>query len=345
MAPMTERIRVVGRSLLALWARAGSFVMAAWFGTISAYYLVGPPIFRGDPPLLGWDAIAYTHAAQALLAGGDPWTTEALGIFFAAPPPSLLPYLPFAALPDIAVAAAWVAIGLLSSIYAIRKLRLPWWWLLFPPVVLGTAAGSTAPLVLALLVRGGLAQELGRDVRGIAANAAAVVLRVYVALPLLLLGRWRALVVAAAALALTAPFLAWPTFIADLPAVQRAIVNQAGGGVSATVSPVLVGVALVALVVLGRRRAAWLIVPALWPQAQLYYASLALPVLGGMPLVALAIASPATPGLIAVGMAAHAVLERLSLRPEPRRLAPDALLAGREGRAARPASASSRARG
>lgn len=308
MAPMIERLRVAGALLLSLWSRAGAWIMAAWFGTISAYYLIGPPIFRGDPPLLGWDAIAYTHAARALLEGGDPWATQALGIFFAAPPPSLLPYLPFIALPDAAVAAAWVSIGIVCSWYAVETLRLPRWWLLFPPVVLGTAAGSTAPLVLALLVRS-----------GVVADAAAVVLRIYAALPLLLLGRWRALVAAAIAVAATAPFLGWPTFISELPAVQRALANQAGGGVSASVSPVLFAIAVVALVALGRRRAAWLIVPALWPQAQLYYASIALPVLGGMPLVALAIASPATPGLIAIGLAAHAVAERLGRRlsPEP----------------------------
>jgi len=340
---MTGHLRVVGGSLSAVWRRAGSWVMAAWFGVISAYYLIGPPIFRGDPPLLGWDAITYTHAAQALLSGGDPWTTQAYGIFFAAPPPSLLPYLAFAWLPDAAVAAAWVWIGICCSAYAVSRLGLPWWWLLFPPLVLGTAAGSTAPLVLALLVRSGVDQRARADARAVAAGAAAAVLRVYAAVPLLLLGRWRALVAAALAIAVSAPFLGWPAFLADLPAVARALANQAGGGVSATVSPVLVTVAVVALVALGRRRAAWLIVPALWPQAQLYYASIALPVLGGMPLVALAIASPATPGLIAVGMAAHAVVERLSPAPERKRWAPDELLARRRRRAAAPPAASARA--
>lgn len=306
--------------MTATWRRLAPWALAAWFLVISATFILGPAL-RGNALWFGWDAVVYTHAARDLVAGGNPWMTEVFGIFFAAPPTGLLPFLPFIVMPDALVAGIWVAIAFASSIYSVRRLRLAWWWLLFPPLVIGISAGSSAPFVLALLVRAGAADGLREDVASLAANGAAVLLRPYTALPTLLLGRWRALAVAAAAVVLTAPFLGWGAFLADLPAISRALANQAGGGVSATVAPWLFVIAAIGLVALGRRRAAWLVVPALWPDAQLYYASIALPVLAEMPIVALAIASPATPGLIAIGIAAQAVLERVRQSPVSRRWA------------------------
>ena len=373
------------------WRRVGWWLLAAWFAVISATWILGPAT-RGNDLWFGWDAVVYTQAARDLLAGGDPWATQVFSINFAGPPTSLLPFLPFVALPDALVAAAWVAIGFASSLYSIRRLALPMWWLAFPPVVIGIAAGSSAPLVLALVVKAGFADRMFRveragatertmaaeagasadagaspsaDAAGpvlllpvdgdfgvlltrrVAAGAAAILIRPYVALPAILLARWRSLILAAAAVVVTAPFVAWPAFLNALPQVQQALVNQANGGLSAAGSPILILLAVTGMFALGRRRAAWLIVPALWPNTQLYYASLALPVLAEMPLVALAIASPATPGLIAVGIYAQAVWERLSRRPIGRRWVPDVLvdrLERRAGRAQSPAGASARAR-
>ena len=53
--------------------------------------------------------------------------------------------------------------------------------------------------------------------------------------------------------------------------------DQSDGGMSATATPVLIPVAVIALLVMGRQRAAWWIVPVLWPSTQWYYASLAMP--------------------------------------------------------------------
>lgn len=280
--------------------RLVSAALIGWFAVISSLVL-RVPAFAGCPVHYGCDAVVYANAARTLLAGGDPWAPGSTALVFAAPPLSALPYLPFIWLPDALIATAWVLIGIAASAYAVRRLRLPLWWLVFPPLVAGVSSGSTAPLVLALLVRG-----------GVVADGFAVVTRVYAAVPLLVLGRWRGLVAAAAVGGATLPFLQWDRFVDQLPTIQATLSEQARGGLSAAVSPVLVVIAVAALLALGRRRAAWLAVPALWPDTQLYYASIAMPVLVDMPIVAFALATPLVPGLIAGGLAAQAVVDRLT---------------------------------
>jgi hypothetical protein len=316
--------------------RAVERLLAISFAVISAMLLAGTGL-RENGPWLGWDAVLSTHAARDLLAGGDPWTSNLFGIVFTGPPTGLLPFLPFVALPDALVAGVWVAIGIASAIYSVRALALPASWLLFPPLFMGIASGSSAPLVLALLVRAGVTD----DVRGIVANAAAILARPYAAVPTLLLGRWRAAALAFDVALVTVPILAWSAFVPQLPAIWQASSTQANGGLSAAISPGMFLITAVGLIVLGRRRAAWLIVPALLPDAQLAYASIALPVLAEMPIVALALASPATPGLVGFGIAAQCGAEwvkaRQLRRSVARRWAPDELLARRE-RKARPAT-------
>jgi hypothetical protein len=133
----------------------------------------------------------------------------------------------------------------------------------------------------------------------------------------------------------------WAFFLTNLPSITSAWVVQANGGLSAAVSPGLFLLAAVGLVALGRPQAAWLIVPALLPNSTLAVAALALPVLAEMPLVAAALASPASPGLIAYGIAAQCGLEGLKVRrgsqawrrPPQRVWAPDELAARHERRA------------
>jgi len=156
-------------------------------------------------------------------------------------------------------------------------------------------------------VRGGVAPETG-----------AVVGRVYSAVPLAILGRWRPLLVAAFAIAVTAPFLGWGTYVADLPRINALLAAQSGAGNSALAVPLLIPLAIVGLVLVGRRRAAWLAVPALWPNAQEYYAVIALPIAAEVPLATLAMATPLTPGIIAVGLFAQGVWDRfVERKPKP----------------------------
>ena len=276
-------------------------VLVVWFTVMSSWRIIGPAIV--GPVDFGWDAVVYAHAARALLEGGNPWTSGVPDITYAAPPPSLLPFLPFAYMPDLAVQAIWVGLSIVSAVYIFWRLKLAWWWFLFPPLLLAIAAGSSALPVVALMVRGGAAAE-----------AAAVVGRIYSAVPLVVLGRVRPLLLAAVALIVTAPFLAWDQYIRDLPRISALLLEQSGGGNSALATPLLIPLAVIGLILVGRRKAAWLAVPALWPNAQEYYAVLALPIAAQVPIATLAMATPLTPGIIAVGLFVQGVWDRLRAR-------------------------------
>ena len=280
--------------------RTYELLLIAWFTALTSKLLVHPQLHDPlHPP--GVDSIVYTHAARALLEGENPWRVSVTGIFYGAPPPSLIPYLPFVWLPDAVIAFLGVAVGLLSAVYALRRLHMPLWWLLFPPVAISIFAGSSALPMLALLIRG-----------GVLADAAAIVTRVYAALLLAALRRWQAVVAAGIAIVLSAPFNGWATYFADREHVMAVFDAQAGAGVSATAIPMLVPLVAVLLILVGRRRAAWLLVPFLWPSAQHHYASMALPVLGSMPLVAAGLA-PYSAVLGVAGLAAHVAAERLRI--------------------------------
>ena len=272
-------------------------VLLLWFTVMSTWRVIGPAI-KG-PVDFGWDAVVYAHAARALLDGGDPWQSGVPDITYAAPPPSLLPFIPFARLADPLVQAIWVTLAICSALYIFHRLHLGIWWFLFPPLLLAIAAGSSALPLAALMVRGGVVED-----------AAAAVGRVYSAIPLALLGRLRALALAGVVLVITAPFLAWDQYLHDLPTIGALLPAQSGGGNSALAVPLLIPVAVVGLILVGRKRAAWLAVPALWPNAQEYYAVIAMPIAAEVPLATLAMATPFTPGVIAIGVFLQGVWDR-----------------------------------
>jgi hypothetical protein len=88
---------------------------------------------------------------------------------------------------------------------------------------------------------------------------------------------------------------------------------QAGGGRSAWINPLLlVPLALVALAAIGRRRAAWWAVPALWPATQFHYSVFALPARLSIPAAAV-LALP-VPGAAVAALALEGLL-RLARRP------------------------------
>jgi hypothetical protein len=223
------------------------------------------------------DLRIYRSASLALLAGDNPWAAGVLGVTFAAPPPTLIAYIPAGLLPEPAAIGIYGAISLVAAISTLRALSLPFWWLLFPPLSEALMQLNPDVLVIALLVR-------PTSLAGLS-----VLLKVYAGLPLLLGERWRALGLGIAISLVSLPL--WPAFLQSAGTVALALPAQSGGGLSAAGSSLLIPVVL-ALVYLWRRGAEWLAVPAIWPYAQFHYSALALPVAARNTVVALLLSIP-----------------------------------------------------
>jgi hypothetical protein len=274
--------------------------LPAWFVAIDLLWIT-----RLD--ILGIDAYHYQKAANAWLAGGDPWAvTEGGGIHYAAAPHTLLFYVPTSILPLAAAAAIWVILGLVASIWLVRRLGVPLWWLAFPPLVQSIWNGNPQTIVLALLVVGGSA-----------AAAVAVLLKLYAAVPLLV--RPRALLVALVALVVLLPILPWRLYLDDGLGISGHLATAWNG--SAWRIPILLPPTVLALWILRRDGAEWYAVPAAWPATQFYYVAMALPAVVRRPVLAAAFALP-LPLVVPVSvmaLAAHKVWREgrsaLAIRP------------------------------
>jgi hypothetical protein len=272
-------------------------VIAAFAG-VTCWMVVLPLILV--PQSAGLDARLYTYAAQVWLAGGDPYVTPLGPHYVVAPPPSLLPFVPFVWLPLDVVSILMVAIDLAVAVAMLRRLHLPMWWLAYPPLAAAIYVGSSEPLLLATLV--------------FAPGFLAPIIKVYGVLPLLAERRWRDLLIAGVILVVTFPILPWDHFIADRQQVATALAEQTDAGVIA--SPVLAIIAVVALLSLGLRRALWLAAPVLSPGTRPHYAVVSIP--KTTMLLAFFWAFP-VPLLTVLGLVALVISERLapSARPEP----------------------------
>jgi hypothetical protein len=261
--------------------------LAIWFGIISLIRLQS--LVTGSA---GFDAQLYLKATRAWLDGADPW------VFidqqrFAAPPPTLIPLAPIAILPEQLGIAIMIALAVVGAIATVRLLHLPWWWLLFPPFIDAAWNGNPQNLLVPLILVG--------------AGPLAAFLKIYAIVPIALTLRWRTLLVTAVLLVVTAPFLPWASYIAQFGELSAALAEQSDGGLSATAIPWLIPVAVVALLFVGRERAAWLAVPALWPTTQWYYSTLAVP--AATPLAGAILAVP-LPGAAVVATIAVAIHRR-----------------------------------
>jgi hypothetical protein len=207
-----------------------------------------------------FDGRLYLAATETWLAGGDPWLVTQAGQGFAAPPPTLLVLAPFALVPGglYLLAASCV----IAAFLTVRVLRLPLWWLLFPPLLEAVWSANIHVWLIPLL--------LGR------AGPIAVFAKAYALAPLVILGRWRTVAMTAVLLTVTAPLLPWATFVADLPTVVGYFGSQSQYRIPIGLTVALAPVVLVGLLLVGRRRAAWFSVPALFGY-QFYYAILVLP--------------------------------------------------------------------
>jgi hypothetical protein len=247
-------------------------VVPAWFVTTSAIRL---SVLLPTTP--GYDGMLYRDATLRWLSGGDPWAIQPGQAVFAAPPPTLLAMVPFAILPEPVARILLVGLGIAASVWMIRRLRLPIWWLAFPPLVDGVYIANPHVFVVPLILVG--------------AAPVAIIVKLYAgAVPALRL-QIRALAVTAGLFLITAPFLPWAQFIDRWPQVSAALASQSGGGgLSVWATPLLLPIAIVAAILIGRERLAWWSVPVFWPYTQWYYASMVLPV--ATPLAAIALSMP-----------------------------------------------------
>lgn len=275
--------------------------LPVWFGAETLAALVQAAFL--DRVYLYFDARLYLMASQRWLAGGDPWDVHLLGNHFAAPPLTLLAVAPLAVLPTDVGVAIIAGLVMAASLATVRMLRLPWWWLLFPPLVQCVLSANIHALVVPLvLLRGG---------------PLAVFVKLYAAVPLVVLGRWRAIAAAVGILLLTATFLPWAMFLERYPAILARLAAQTKLDVPPAMVLVLSPLILWSFVVIGRSRAAWLAVPAIWPSPQFYYATIALP---ARSQIAGAILALPVPG---AGLAAVVVLALVTARNR-RRAEPEA---------------------
>jgi hypothetical protein len=242
------------------------------------------------PLWLGIDASLYARASAAWLAGADPWAVNQAGIYYAAPPPTLLPFVPFAWMPPVVVSLTWIVGSFVLAWLAIRALALPIWWMAFPPIVDGALVGNPDVAVLALLVVGG-----GR------LGVVAPFLKIYALIPMIGERRWRQVTAFAVLLGLTWFVLPWGQWFAQLPVITDHLINTAAT-TSIFGQPLLMAIAVIALLSLGLRRAGWLAVPILWPYTQFHYAAISVP--GLSPYLALAWCFPTPEAWLAATCAA-----------------------------------------
>jgi hypothetical protein len=266
--------------------RVGDLLLAVWFAIVTLERLIS----RWQQGYLAIDFRIYRAAAAAVLSGSDPWRVRVDGLTFAGPPPTLLAYLPFAMVPDVVGEIVMLGIAVAAAIVTVRRLRIPAFWVLFPPLAESVIVLNPDVLVVALLLSGS------------ALAGAAVGLKVYAAIPLVAQRRWRPLAAGAVWCLLTLPL--WPVFIGDLGLIGHTFAEQAVG-LSAWGGPLLLPT-IIALVVLRDRGAEWLAVPAVWPYTQNHYAAIALPALRDKRALAAAM-SLATVSLTPLAVIAYAV--------------------------------------
>jgi len=262
------------------WRRIGTVLLATWFITLSAIRLES---VLQDPFV---DIRLYLRASSAWLTGGDPWSVRVADAIYSAAPPSLVVFAPFTIVPELVAVGILLVLGLAASLWTLRRLGLPLWWITWPPLVDNLANGNPQIFLVPLL--------LG------AVPWLAPLVKIYAVVPLVIQLRLRSLVCTGAVLLLSVPLLPWSDFLARSGATAATLSELSRGGMSAWVLPaVLIPIGVVALIALGRRRAAWWFLPVLWPATQWYYALMAMPALTPLSAAILAVPIQGLPVLAA----------------------------------------------
>ena len=267
-------VRRVGNVLLFLW-----FVWQT-YARISFFVRLNFP--------LGIDATIYYRGVVAWLDGTDPWAASlavnGYAYHYAGSPVTTVLMAPASLLGEQLFTYCWLGLTLAATVWTLRRLHFPLWWLLFPPIAEGLFSGNPQLVVLALLVA-----------NNSVASALATGLKVYAFIPLFGETRWRQIGIAVlfnAATILVAPGL-WLDYLRELGSISSRLEVESLQGLSAFYHPMLLAICVVALVLLAlrdRRAAGWLAVPAIWPSSQFHYSTMALPVMS--PLLAVLLAYP-----------------------------------------------------
>ena len=278
----------------------GQIALAAWF-ILQSYQRIAR-LLKDEVPL-GQDIQIYYRAVQEWLAGGDPWSASVAvnphAIFhYAGSPATTVLLAPSALFSEGQFTALWLVLSALSAVAIVRWLKLPIWWLLFPPTVEALYSGNPQLVVLMLLLAGA-----GRS--GVAADTIAVTLKVYAIVPLLAERRPRRIVYALGltlATVVVAPWL-WTEYLTQFGAISARLERESAGGFSAFYHPVLLVPTAIAIILLWRRdrkAAGWLAVPALWPSSEFHYSTFAQPVM--TPILAVLLSVYAQQGLVPVAI-------------------------------------------
>ena len=275
----------------------------------------------------GRDFRIYRNAALELLAGRDPFGAFApwngVDWHFAAPPIAAQAFVPFALVPEWLGLAVFATLSATVLCFALRRLGLPLWWILFPPVVEGLTAMNPQILVVGLLVIGTSWPSV-----------VAAWLKVYALIPMVARRQFKAVAIVAASMVVSVAISPgpWSEYIARYGEISGRLMSESQGGVSATlflnpqVLPlgeglVIVGiVAVLVLLVAVRdvRSAGWLAVPLLWPAAEYHYATFALPIARRISTWILAVPLVPTYLVGLMVLAYEVVAERQPLSPQER---------------------------
>ena len=265
--------------------RVGSILLLLWFAW-QTYARISFFVDRDFP--VGLDATIYYRGVVAWLHGGNPWDASvSVGGFayhYAGTPVTTVIMAPAGLLTEEVFTAAWIVLTWVATVWTLRRLGFPLWWLLFPPIAEALFSANPQLVVLALLVA-------NRPV----ASAVATALKVYAFIPLLGERRWRQIAIAVAfnaATILIAPRL-WLDYVQQFGSISSRLEYESLQGLSAFYFPFLLAATVAALLILAvrdRRAAGWLAVPAVWPSSQFHYSTMALPVMS--PFLAVFLAVP-----------------------------------------------------
>jgi hypothetical protein len=273
-----DRLRILGQIALATWFAGQTYMRIARF--------------VHDTVPLGQDIRIYYRGVEQWLHGGDPWAAEVVvrhSVFsYAGSPVTTVLLAPSALFSEDQFTVLWLVLSALSAVAIVRWLRLPIWWLLFPPTAEALYSGNPQLVILMLLLAGAARP-------GVVADSIAVALKVYAVIPLLGERRLRRVglaLVLTLATVVVAPSL-WIHYAQQFGAISARLAQQSDSGFSAFYHPILLIPTAIAIILLWRRdrkAAAWLAVPALWPSSEFHYSTFAQPVM--TPLLAVLLAVP-----------------------------------------------------